>query len=65
MNEQCEYQYGDFVKAIGLPLWADDYGRCSLPAAGKYGGRYFCPVHLDIVMDEEQALADFEASFED
>ena len=62
MASQCEYEYGKFDKAVGIPRgWADKQGRCTFDAAGKYGQEHFCEGHLYILVDEAQRLAEFEA----
>ena len=60
MGSRCEYQYGEFDLAVGIPR-ADKQGRCTIEAAAKYGQEHYCLGHLYIIMDDAQRLAEFEA----
>jgi hypothetical protein len=55
LAKQCEVEYGDFDKALGVIFsegLADEQGRCLGIAYEKAGGLWRCPAHMDIYYDE-------------
>ena len=47
---QCEYQYGEFEMAFHPPF-ADESGKCKIPAATEVDGGQYCIGHAVILTE--------------
>jgi hypothetical protein len=55
-THKCEYQAGDFERAVGGIPWLDADGRCNLEPKMQFDGKTYCVGHAVIAAMDEGLL---------